>query len=175
LINTVLGSINGTLVDIEGDLVVIETTLGTIQTELEGWSAFTLSSAVGDSTYQVWFLSTSTIISSSYSDNMFTLELEGADGTQGLTHVWIPTAMLEAIGSDTSQLAVTIDGESVEFETSSYTDRVRVSFAYSHSEHTVDITLTSTEFPLLLIISIIGSIGVILVVAVILRKRIQNS
>ncbi|MHA1929392.1 MAG: outer membrane protein assembly factor BamB family protein [Candidatus Thorarchaeota archaeon] len=170
-INTLLGSINGSLIGIVGDLVVIDTVLGSIQTEIEGWNAFSLSSTVGDSVYEVWFLSNSSISSSTYNDNSFMLELEGEDGTQGLTHVWIPYTMLDAIGSDSDQLTVSIDDETLQFTSSLINDRMRISFLYPHSTHTVVINLGSAEFPVILLVAIVGSVGLILVTVLVLRKR----
>ncbi len=64
----------------------------------------------------------------------------GPSGTTGYVDLYIPKTIL----SDISQLEAYIDGNQVSFNSQSQSDQWLISFSYSHSQHTITLTIGET-------------------------------
>jgi uncharacterized protein YfaS (alpha-2-macroglobulin family) len=96
-------------------------------------------------------------------EKRLTFTVEGESGTQGVTQITVPKAMLSG------QMAVMIDGEiasSDDVIISSDTEAsTTLEINYHHSIHTIDVTGTNAvpEFPLAVVILVISIVGMILI------------
>lgn len=96
-------------------------------------------------------------------EKRLTFTVEGESGTQGVTQITVPKAMLSG------QMAVMIDGEiasSDDVIVSSDTEAsTTLEINYHHSIHTIDVTGTNAvpEFPLAVVILVISIVGMILI------------
>ena len=98
--------------------------------------------------------SNSTVSSLAYNSTTSELSfsVSGSSGTTGYTEVFISKALLQ----DPSELTVFIDGEQTNFTSTSVYDFWALHFVYSHSTHSIAISLQSNtipEFPSLIILA----------------------
>ncbi|MCL5949697.1 MAG: hypothetical protein M1490_04390 [Candidatus Bathyarchaeota archaeon] len=106
---------------------------------------------------------------------------EGPSDTIGYVHIYIPKTII----SDISTLKTYVDGNEVSFNSESQTDSWLISFSYSHSQHTITMTMSEAlqvsnpntdSLPQWLLYTIPAALVVaIAVIAVVFKSRTKKS
>lgn len=173
-----LASINATIIGILGNIVIIESDIGTIQVGLadlsadlsdlisilEDWKITTTELVVGGATFDLQVLTNSTVDDLLLSGFVLSVPVSGVSDTKGVAHVWVPKALLAEIGSNIEQVAVTIDGERVNFTVIEGDDNFVLTVIYTHNVDVIEIYLEGIQpaFPFGLLI--LGGVMVTVVV-----------
>jgi hypothetical protein len=169
----------GTKLEVEASL------LGLLETDvvakLESSTTFAVASSSsfdmaveGEGEFQVQIASNSTVdsVELKQEEKMVTFRVEGDTGTQGVTQVTVPKAMLSG------EMTVMIDGQVVSPEsndvivTSDTSAETTFEINYSHSEHDMAVTGTNVapEFPLATLV-MAGAVGSIIAALAVARKK----
>ncbi len=163
-----LASINASIISIQGTIVTIESDIGSIQVGLanlgadlsdlvsilEGWMIVTTELVVGEAAFDLQLLTNSTVDDVSSLGNVLTVTLDGDSNANGVSHFWIPKALLEEIGSSVEQLTITFDEEQADFTVAEGDDYYVITLAYGHNVDTITIYLEGPypAFPSLFLI-----------------------
>ena len=104
----------------------------------------------------------------------------GPLGTEGYVNIYVPKTIL----NDISELKAYLDGNEISFNSESQTDSWLISFGYSHSQHTITMTMGNSlqvsnintdSLPQWLFYAIpVGLVVIIAVIAVIFKNKPKN-
>jgi hypothetical protein len=181
-----LASINASIIGIQGNLVAIESDIGSIQvgladlstdlndliSVLEGWMIVTTELVVGEVAFDSQILTNSTVDDFSSAHNILTITLRDESNANGLSHVWIPKALMEEIGSNVEKVVVTLNEERANFTVAEGDEYYVITMTYDHNVDVITIYLEGIypPFPLELII-LVGILMTVVVAATCLVYR----
>ena len=167
-IQTAVGGIQGTVTSISGNVATIKTDVGTIKTTLQDWTSGATSSIVTpDGTYKLLTISTSNLVSDPvFADNMLEIKVDGQTGTQGKTNIIMPIQLLQSLGTSIDKVAVTIDGNTLEFDYKNVNGIYVLMTVYTQSAHTLRVYLAGIPPGQIPYTIIIAAIAIIVVIAI---------